>query len=174
MSAAWIVLILMLGVTVALLMVVVLGLISRVNELEARTSRAPTDALVVPGDHLPVVPGFEISALTMTGGTKRLVLFLSSLCGPCRKLADDLRATRDEPPLLGTSELLLITDREGASSFADVGASHIVIQTAAELTRAWGIPGTPFAVAVDETETIIATGFVRTRNSLAELSRTLG
>lgn len=178
MAAPWIVLMVAVWLVVVLLAVVVLGLIGRVNQLEAAATReAPAPvARLTPGDPLPVVRGFEnLTAAAETRGTKRLILFLNSTCGPCRKLADEIKGdtSDEEAPLPGHVELILVTDRDGDISFADLGASDIVTQTASEVTRAWGIPGTPFAVAVDEAGTISATGFAGTPNTLREIAKTL-
>ena len=105
--------------------------------------------------------------------SERLFLVLSSTCGPCRKLADELRGGWRAGDIVDELELVLITDPDGMASYADLGASDIVAQTAGQVSRAWGVPGTPFAVAVDESRLISASGFARTLAGLREMAETL-
>ena len=177
MSASWIALVVVLWLAVAQLAVIVVGLIHRVNQLEsgvARDTPVPVARLSA-GDHLPVVRGFEKLTATETLGTKRVILFLGSTCSPCRRLADEIESELDEnrTPLPADVELILITDPNGPAHFPALGASDIVTQTASQITRAWGIPGTPFAVAVDELGTVSASGFAGTSSTLREIAQPL-
>lgn len=179
MPAAWIVLVVALWLIVVMVAVIVLGLIRRVNQLEVastptRKGSAP-EARLVPGDQLPAVPGFDDLAPAEWRGRKRIVLFLSSTCGPCRQLAAELRDSSrgGDSPLSSGVELILVTDPDGRTSFADLGASATFVQSRSRLSAAWGIPGTPFALAVDGSGTITGAGFVRTRSGLIEVAGSL-
>jgi hypothetical protein len=181
MSGGWIALMIALWLMVITLAVLVLGLINRVGQLE-RSARAQPEARrsfggPQPGMPLPVVPRHERLAAASGTASKRLILFLSSSCGPCTRLATDLRAAAtdeavDTLPLAGL-ELLLVTDRDGVEVFGDLPVSELVVQPDGELTRAWDVPGTPFAVSVDETGVVRASGFASTLVRLNEIADVL-
>jgi hypothetical protein len=182
MPAAWIVLIGALWLVVLLLAVLVLGLVRRVSQLEAvqltiSPANAPNtpydDQRLAPGAMLPIAAEVERLWSGDRGRAKRLFLVLSSRCGPCRKLADELREGWRTGEMVDELELVVITDPDGVASYADLGASDIVAQTAGQVSRAWGVPGTPFAVAVDASGLISASGFARTPAGLREIAETL-
>ena len=174
MAAPWIALMVALWLVVVFLAVILLGLIRRVNDLEdaARRAALPRVPRLVTGRQLPDSENLTVAEWR---GRKLLLLFLSSGCGSCQRLADELRAAKcdEEPSPLGELRLVLITDPGGATRFAGLGASDIVTQTSSELTRAWGIPGTPYAVALDEDGVVGAIGFAGTRTALRKIATTL-
>jgi hypothetical protein len=170
MSAAWVALVVTLWLVVALLVVLVLGLIRRVGQLESAGSAGdrtgPAGTGPVSGSPPPIVRGYEHLATVSDDAAARVVLFLSSSCMTCRRLGGELTlALADDDPrgLFFTDiELVLVTDPEGASALAEVGASQLVTDSDGELRRNWSIPGTPFAVVIDETGVIRASGFTST------------
>jgi hypothetical protein len=181
MSGGWIALIIALWLMVISLAVLVLGLINRVGQLERSATAQPEARRVVrgpqPGARLPVVSRHEHLAAGTGTASKRLLLFLSSSCGPCTRLASDLRAAATDervqalpPPGI---ELLVVTDLGGAEVFGDLAISELVVQPDGELTSAWDVPGTPFAVLVDETGVVRASGFASTLAHLNDLANVL-
>lgn len=164
---------------VVLLAVLVLGLVRRVGELErsSSTSSPVHSPLAGPavGTSLPVVPGYERVLAARESG--QVLLFLSSSCGPCTKLARALQAIsggRDAGEGMDSDAArVLITDPDGTTKFADLNAAEVITQTDGELSRAWGIPGTPFAVAVDRLGMIRGSAFVNTPERLNAVASTL-
>jgi hypothetical protein len=182
MPAAWIVLVLVLWLVVVLLVVVVVGLIRRVGEFEriSLTNRPTRPRVVGPavGSRLPAVLRFERVLATGEGASRQLVLFLNSSCGPCAKLAGELRTIAGGEAdggerLRGGGRLVVVSDPDGVASFADLGASDMIAQADGELSRAWGIPGTPFVVAVDESGVVLGSAFASTLEQLCEVAGTL-
>jgi hypothetical protein len=179
MSAPWIALVVVLWLAVVALTVIVLGLIRRVDRLENLPTR-PTRSIPsrlgpAVGSLLPAVAGYE--QLTGPGPRQsRLILFLSSTCAACGGLTDELRAQAPDGPggfrWLGDAELVVVSDAAGASDIASV--TEIVFQTDGALSTAWGIPGTPFAVAVDAGGRVVSSAFASTLAQLRELIDNLG
>lgn len=175
MAVAWITVVVALWLTVVLLIVVVVGLSRRVGELEARrralSPPVPVDG-PVPGHRLPAVDGLE----RLLGGDRSLsnalLLFVRSSCGACRTLERELRDGL-AADWLATVPTILVTDPDGASSFAGLEVSDVVIERGWELTRALGVPGTPFAVAVDEHAMVRAASFASTVEQLRDLAAVL-
>jgi len=175
MSAPWIALVVVLWLAVVVLTVIVLGLIRRVDRLEGLPTRpgrfTPSQLGPAIGSRPPAVAGYEL----LTGAqprVSRLVLFLSSTCGACRRLTDELRSRALGEPggfsWLGDAELVLVSDAAGASAIADI-VTEIVVETDGALSTSWGIPGTPYAVAIDARGHVGASAFVSTLAQLREL-----
>jgi hypothetical protein len=181
MSGGWIALMIALWLMVVALAVLVLGLISRVGQLERSALAKPEARRPVggpqPGSRLPVVPRHERLAAPSGNASERLILFLSSSCGPCTRLADELRAAAIDEAMDALAPagpaLLVVTDRDGVEVFGDLAVSELVVQPDGELTLAWDVPGTPFAVAVDETGVVRASGFASTLARFNELADSL-
>jgi hypothetical protein len=186
MSGGWIALIVALWLMVIALAVLVLGLINRVGRLERAAStqagladpevRAPARGPQL-GMRLPVVSGHE-RLVTPSASAKRLILFLSSSCGPCKRLAADLKAAvgigdgEDAATPAGV-ELVVVTDRAGVELFGDLAASELVAQSEGELSSAWNVPGTPFAIALDDHDVVRASGFASKLTHLNDLAGVL-
>jgi hypothetical protein len=182
MSGGWIALIVALWLMVISLAVLVLGLINRVGQLERSAAAQPEGRRAVrgpqPGTRLPVVSRHERLAAASGTASKRLILFLSSSCGPCTRLASDLRAaaaTEERVQALPPAdvELLVVTDLGGAEVFGDLVVAELVVQSDGELSSAWDVPGTPFGVSVDETGVVRASGFASTLAQLNDLAGVL-
>jgi hypothetical protein len=107
----------------------------------------------------------------------QLVLFLNSSCGACQRLGGELRTADRTATASGWAprdfELVLVTDANGRDVYADLDADAMVVQSGDELSRAWSVPGTPFAVAVDNDGVVRGSAFAGTRAKLHELSRAL-
>lgn len=181
MSAGWIALFVSLWLVVLLLVVLVLGLIRKVTALEADLNRGEREPSHVGGPPLgvrapPVTGHRELASLPDTE-RGRVVLFLNSSCGACRRLAGDLRTADRTATTSGWDErdfdLVVVTDPNGCDAYADLDADAMVVQTGGELSRAWSVPGTPFAVAVDTGGVVRGSAFAGTRAKLDQLSRVL-
>lgn len=181
MSAGWIALFVALWLVVLLLVVLVLGLIRRVAVLEAGLAWDQREPGYVGGPPVgapaPSVAACRELASAPDTGDGRVVLFLTSSCGVCRRLAGELR-TEDRTATTSEwsardFELVLVTDPNGRDAYADLDADAMVVQTTGELSRAWSVPGTPFAVAMDRDGVVRASGFAGTRAKLDELRRAL-
>ncbi len=143
MSGAWIGLFVALWLVVMLLVVLVLGLIRRVKELEglpaARGPALPTVGGPPVGSSAPVVAGYERLTTSGRGSLDHVVLFLGSSCGACRKLAGELKGEELETLMAdsaGEIELVVVTDPDGGETFAGIDASEVFMQTDGELSRA--------------------------------------
>lgn len=168
---------------VVLLVVLVLGLIRKVAALEAVAAgdrrepgaeRVGGPSLGSPAPSLTAHPELTTMPATRHG---RVLLFLNSSCSACRRLADELRmhdrAVFTSGLDVGGVELVLVTDRDGRAAFAGLNVDVIVVQAGGELSCAWSVPGTPFAVAVDHDGIVRASAFTNTATRLGELSRAL-
>ena len=101
-------------------------------------------------------------------GQERVVVFLSSSCGPCRGLAQSLF----EAPATGADlglEVVLVTDPEGVSAYADIGAARVV-ELNREVSRQLGVNATPFAIAVDHSGAVKGTGVPHSWDELVGLA----
>lgn len=182
MPLSWIVLLVALWTAVIGLSMLVLGLNSRMTDLERRlphTHQLPTTLTggPAPGAPPPRVQGHEQLDSLPKRQAGRVVLFLSSTCGPCQKLAGELTAAQDGPQVashtLSRFELIVVCDAAGASAFGALVVCMLITQRANELTRAWRVPGTPFAVAVDHTGLVRAARLVSNLEQLRDLAAIL-
>ena len=102
---------------------------------------------------------------------------MSSSCGQCRALADELAnrrsATHPATDRLSAVDLLLVTDPEGGNVFHEIHAASVVVQAAGEVSKAWSVPGTPFAVAIDRTGIVRAAAFAASLSLLHHLAATI-
>lgn len=179
MPAPWVALIVVLWAVVIMLTVVVLGLLRRIQHLQPSPlpAAAPRPTLSGPtlGRLVPVVDGYEELAPRPLDHRPRVVLFLSSSCGMCVKVAEGLRsryACLDAPTCFDDVDLVLVTDPAGATSLADL-ASLVISQTDGKLSERWQIPGTPYAVAVGDDGIVRAASFVTDFVDLCEIAETL-
>lgn len=180
MSAGWIALFVALWLVVLLLVVLMLGLVRKVAALEAAQVPGDRKSSQVGGPPVgtpapPVAAHQAVLTSTPDIGHGRVVLFLSSSCGACRRLAGELRtedraaAASDRPAR--DFELVVVTDPNGRDIYTDLDVDAVVVQIGGEMTRAWSVPGTPFAVAVDDNGMVRASAFASTRAKLHELGR---
>lgn len=169
MSAPWIVLVVALWAVMLLLVVVVLGLSRRVEQLQAGVVAGDAPAAMPPESAGPVVgerlsiPEQYRELLQMGHGTHpRLLLFMHSGCGPCISLAAQVSESRgaDGQHLLSGAHITLVTDEDGATSFNHLGVRQAVVDDYPNLSREIGVPGTPYAVRLDATERVVAGTFL--------------
>lgn len=178
MPAAWIALVVSLWLLVILLGIVVLGLIRRVDQLEATpVGRRAGDVGRGHGPALrrrpPIVDGYEVLGVERRS---RVVLFLSSTCGACDKLSAELLELGADPVEAGALDQLgfvVVADDEMKETFSESPWS-VVSQTDGKLSRAWNIPGTPYAVAIDAEGLVQGSGFVATLAQVNDVASSLG
>ncbi len=170
MTPTWIALYCALWVAVVVLAALVLGLARRV-ELVSSVATVPARGhrrlLGGPGvgSRFPATLG----DVELGYGQERVVVFLSSSCGPCRGLAQSLF----EAPATGADlglEVVLVTDPEGASAYADIGAARVVVELNREVSRQLGVNATPFAIAVDHSGAVKGTGVPHSWDELVGLA----
>lgn len=160
MSNGWIVLFIVLWIAVLVLLTLVLGLSQRVNAMEKRglalVDEDPFAGMPAVGSHAPVdLP--DGSLLNSSRSESTVVLFLSSGCNPCQKLATALREAHLERGGLHellAADVVVITDAPGVEMFEGTGAERVLVDDGAT-ARGFGIKATPAGVAID------AAGFVR-------------
>jgi hypothetical protein len=89
-------------------------------------------------------------------GAPRLVVFLAAGCGPCERLAPALREVD------GVAVTAVVAGEMGLGPIARPDLEHLFDR--------WAIPGTPFAVALDATGTVVRSE-VATPEVLTELAQ---
>jgi hypothetical protein len=93
----------------------------------------------------------------------------------CVKIAEELRsryAYVDALTSFDDVELVLVTDPVWAESLADL-TPLVVGQVDGKLSERWQIPGTPYAVAINDDGTVRAATFVKDFADLCEIVRPL-
>jgi len=156
-----------LWVTVACLIVVVIGALRQIAsylERESSGHASSPQAQDEPAERGPLggqgpdlgtqLPNLaardangELAGLLGTSDRARLLVFLSSRCAPCQTLAAEMR--RSDPAHLA-SYLTIVADRNDAGSLELPAGLPLVTLAAHEIKGDLGIPGTPFVIAVDE------------------------
>ena len=184
MPSSWVALIVVLWAVVIMLAVLVLGLLRRIQHLQPLSLpvAAPRPAFTEPrlagptlGQLAPVVAGYKDLVPNPTDDSARVVVFLNSTCGVCVKITEELRSKSayvDAPTYFDDVELVLVTGAIWAESLADL-APLVVGQIDGQLSERWQIPGTPYAVAIDNDGTVRAASFVKEFADLCEIAGTL-
>jgi hypothetical protein len=180
MAAPWIALMVTLWVMVAALSILALGLIRRVERLEIAISRghaAGRSTIHGPtiGLRPPAVEGFERLASPIAPQQPRLVLFLSSTCGACGQLTEELLAYKSDPgesPALSNVALNVVVDEDLAMTLAD-GPWSLLSQNEGELSKGWSVPGTPYVVALDRAGSVQSSEFLTTLTQLSATAESL-
>jgi hypothetical protein len=148
MPIAWAIVIIALWLAVAGLAVIVLGVLRQVT---TNGQRAPGQSSRMMGPARGTqVPDF----VGRLRDRPNVLLFLSSGCGPCQQLVDDMRAT-GLGDLIGG--LTVLTDPGGAAALSLPADVHAVEDHEKKVALALDIQGRPFAVAVDENGIVRAT-----------------
>jgi hypothetical protein len=162
MTGTWMALVIALWAVVLVLLVLVLGLSRRLQELSENSRQAPVPVLTGSAGSVrgPLV-GSTIDLLPpSTPGVDgepakhRIVLILNSSCGPCHMLGDEVIAAKEDG-FVFDSDLVLITDEFGAEFYGGLGAGTVIVEPSNEVSRSLGVNATPYGLAVD------ATGVVR-------------
>jgi hypothetical protein len=172
MPLAWAIVIIVLWLAVACLAVVMLGVLRQVTAQLQRPPQRRVRMGPTPGTPVPGFTGHDTGGMPFTDaqlrGQPNVLLFLSSGCGPCQKLAGEMRgAGPDELP----GSLTVVTDPGGAEALQLPAGLRVVLDPARDIADVLEVPGRPFAIAVAEDGIIRAT---RVPNTLAELSMLAG
>lgn len=166
MSTPWIVLVAVLWAVVLVLVVLVLGLSRRVERMQQDLTpsggAAGFPAGPAVGERLPTSDQYRELLRSRETKQPRLLLFMHADCLACRGLADEIDATRgtDGQHVLGGGNVTLVTDEDGATIFDRLGIRQAVVEDYQSFKRALGVPGTPYAVALDAAERVKVARFV--------------
>jgi peroxiredoxin len=101
-----------------------------------------------PQIELPDLNGATVS-LTYFRGEKTVVLFWDPECGFCREMLPQLRAWENNPPREAPKLLVVSTGSEEANREMGL-SSPVLLDEQLAVGRAFGAPGTPSAVLIDE------------------------
>jgi methylamine dehydrogenase accessory protein MauD len=160
-----------LWVLVVMLCVVVVALARQIGALHLRLG--PRGALEVDDEGPPLgeAPA-PVEAADLTGrrvkvggsGEGQLVLFVSPGCGMCEQVIPGLDAVGRHSDL----KPVVVSDSDGPPR----AKTKAPIVSSPELARAYSIPGTPFAVVLDELGEVTAKGTVNNLEQLEGLVAT--
>lgn len=158
MSTPWIVIVVCLWLVVLGLVVVVGGVLRRIAVVLESQPVAVSGSRRVGPPH-----GERLRGLTVgrsDGGAAELVelagpfvlAVLTSHCGPCLSIVEWLR---DHPESLETAgTLIVLTDRNGRSVLDLDAITTVITDDAEQMFSALNIPGTPFAIVVNQDGTV--------------------
>lgn len=174
------VLILMLMGIVILLMVAIIGLFIRMNQLQSQVLIAlgPLQAMRVPEGleigtkapdfSLPDVEGQTVS-LNDLAGKKVLLGFSSIHCPACKEVYPDLRAFSEQSRDV---QVVMICEgpAEGVQQLAnEEGFGFPVLMWEDSVARDYFVPGVPFFYMIDDEGEVINKGFANSLEQLKEI-----
>ena len=174
------VLILMLIGIAILLMVAIIGLFIRMNQLQSEVLAAlePLQAMRVPQGleigakapdfTLPDVEGRMVSLKDFVG-RKVLLEFSSTRCPACKELYPDLKAFSEQ-----SRDVQLVMICEGSADEVRRLAGEFglpVLMWEDSVTRDYRVPGVPFFYVIDDEGVVINKGFANSLEQLKELVR---
>jgi hypothetical protein len=177
MPTGWAIVIVVQWVAIVALVIVVLGIL---RQLAAHLDRAPATESVLRiqssaaavGTRLPAFAsagdGGVTEPATLPGGQPAVLLFLSAGCAPCQSLAAEISGS-DLPGELSGS-LIAVTAPGSESSIRLPAGVRVLAVPDAECTRVLGVPGRPFAMAVNADGVITAKQLVNTRAQLTSMA----
>jgi thiol-disulfide isomerase/thioredoxin len=162
MTTPWVVVVIALWVAVIGLVVLVLGLSQRLNQVAARATTiampggSRTMGAIAVGAAVPE-PTVEKLGLTTShaqGVMTSVALFLSPGCGPCLALGEAFEEASEDLIYDANAEVVVVTNTEGATRYAHVG--RIVLDDDGDVARSMTVPGTPFGIVMDlQTGTVV-------------------
>jgi thiol-disulfide isomerase/thioredoxin len=179
MSGFWIAAFLVLASFVAIQGLLVLGLLRRFAPVLERAEGALGSAS---GGHGGLSPGakappFELRSAnggkltsSQLAGRPYVLLFVRSGCAPCKRLAEEIRVS-GEDPASGVELVVVANDAAGGMGFLDGPRTVILHQADDDVSRAFATTATPHAFAIDSSETVVATGYPNTLKQLQALAR---
>ncbi len=179
------VLLLLLTGIVLLLMVAIIGLFLRMNQLQRevlvaleplRRGDRPEGLPVgsrAPSFSLPDLSGRLVS-LEDFAGQRLLLVFASPQCPACREMYPHLRAFAEAHPAVAVVMVSLGTVEENRRVAEEQGLGFPVLMGDAGVTQAYQVPGVPFGYGIDEDRVIRSGGFAGTREEIEALVRALG
>jgi hypothetical protein len=176
MPIGWAVVIVVQWLAIAALIIVVLGVVRQMSSLLERVA-AGTVTRIQPsvaevGTRLPAFASAGDGGVTepaaLLGGRPAVMLFLSAGCAPCLSLAAEI-ASAGLPGELGRS--LIAVAAPGSESVVQLPAGvRVLAMPDADCARVLGIPGRPFAMAVNADGVITAKQPVNTVAQLTEMA----
>lgn len=178
MRGWWLVSYVVLWGVVALLAVLLVSLARQVGILHLRVG--PRGALEVDDEGPPLgelappadLPDADGRPVAVGGpGEPQFLLFVSPGCPVCREVLPGVPAVVRATNL---SPRILVDDDDPRALAAYAGRDGGPVLSAGALARAWGIPGTPFAIVLDETGVVRAKGTVNTLEQMEGLVDTAG
>lgn len=167
MTLPWLVMFVLLWLVVLTLFVVVVGLSSQVKVLQL-------------GDHQPQPQYLDIGpkiGSTLPSGlldlpqpnSTRLVLFMSSTCSHCQKLAEEL-SNASLRPQVAELDVMLVTDERGQALYRNIRLAKMVDGRFQELSRELSVMATPFCFSIDSAGVVLAKGVPQSIEDLSALS----
>jgi hypothetical protein len=176
MPTGWAIVIVVQWLAIAGLIIVVLGILRQMASLIDRAATGPVMRILPPaaevGTRLPAfastADGGATEPAALLAGRPAVLLFLSAGCAPCLSLAAEI-AGSDLPGELGSA--LIVITAPGSESVARLPAGvRVMAVPDAECDRVLGIPGRPFAMAVNADGVITARQPVNTLAQLAGIA----
>jgi hypothetical protein len=180
-NSFWIAALLVLWLVTGVLAALVLGLLRRIAPILERAETMASSAVTPPPGLSPgtTVPSFELTkvgggTVTSAGllGTGFVMLFVSSGCRPCRKLAEEIR--RGDPSGLAV-ELIVVADESDVD--AELGqwpSATLTFQRGQRVSSAFRTSATPHGFAIDSAGTVLATAFPSSLETLRFLADRVG
>jgi hypothetical protein len=179
MPVGWAITIVVLCVAVVTLAVVVLGLLRQVTPVLERAAGqgggpGPLQQGPPVGSPLPHFTVHSADGETteqQLRGRSTLMVFMSSGCGPCKQLAQDI-ASADLGAL--AEQILVITDPDGPRELGIPPDLRVLIEPGGEVSDPLSVIGTPFTVAVDSAGIVRAGQVTNTVEQLSNLAALMG
>jgi methylamine dehydrogenase accessory protein MauD len=177
MHGWWAVSYIVLWALVLALSVLVVALARQIGSLHLRLG--PRGALELDDEGPPLGTAPEPTAVTTVAGERQVVggpgaarflLFVSPSCPACDQVLPSVAAIAGE----GSFAPCVIVDQDGsrASAFAGRARLRAPVVASRELAREWEVPGTPYAVVLDERGVVKAKGTVNNLEQVEGLART--
>jgi hypothetical protein len=174
MPIGWAIVVIVQWLAIIALTVVILGMLRMVSphqeEVPQRTRLRDQGSAV--GTKVPDFTGSdgsrEIVSTELMRGQPSILLFLSSSCGPCLKLAQELTASGPVVELADT--LIVVTASSGPDTLKLPTWVRTLFVPDAECKEVLGISARPFAVAVDADQVVTEKRPVNLVAQLTELA----
>jgi hypothetical protein len=176
MPTGWAIVIIVQWVAIVALIIVVLGVLRQVAPHLNRAGATPAITIqstaAAVGTRLPAFASDADGGVTepaaLLGGRPAVMLFLSAGCAPCLSLAAEIaRSSRADE--LGRS-LIAVTAPGSESAIRLPAGVRVLAVPDTECTRVLGIPGRPFAMAVNADGVITAKQLVNTLAQLTDMA----
>ena len=174
------VLLLLLTGIVLLLMVAIIGLFLRMNQLQREVLAAleslrpaPQPAGLSPGTQAPLFTFPDLSgrsvSLEALAGRKVLLAFASPHCPACREMYPHLRVFAAAHPEVAVVMISLGTGEENRAVVEKYGLTFPVLEGSGEVLASYRVPGTPYFYVIGEDGVILNAGFASTQEQLEAL-----
>lgn len=173
-------LLLLLTGIVLLLMVAIIGLFLRMNQLQREVLTAleplrqasPPSGLPsgtkAPSFTLPDLSGRSVLPEGLAG-QEVLLVFASPRCPACREMYPHLRAFAGKHPEVAVVMVSLGTEEENREVAQEQGFTFPVLNGDEGMVAAYRVPGVPFFYVIDGEGIIVGSGFAETEEQLEAL-----